>query len=89
MSDSKVIVALLAGMAAGAAAGLLFAPQAGSETSDKVSESLTGLGESIKESAATQFDGLLDTFKTKFLEVIISKSGNQPEKEEAGDLEHA
>jgi gas vesicle protein len=38
MSDNtKVMVALLAGLAAGAALGILFAPEAGAETRDKLS----------------------------------------------------
>ncbi|MDB5285992.1 MAG: hypothetical protein JWR05_941, partial [Mucilaginibacter sp.] len=57
--NTKVIVALLAGMAAGAALGILFAPESGTETRDKLSESLKNLGDSIKETAAKEIDNLV------------------------------
>lgn len=67
-SNSKTLIALLAGVAAGAALGLLFAPEKGSETRDKLSESLKNLGDSIKETAANEIDNL-----TEFKEKVVSK----------------
>jgi len=87
MSDnSKVVVALLAGLAAGAALGILFAPEKGTETRDKLTESLKKLGDSIKETAANEIDNLVG-LKDKMVDNFKSKLN--PEEELQDDLEHA
>jgi gas vesicle protein len=85
--NSKVFVALLVGLAAGAALGILFAPQKGEETRDKLAESLTSLGDSIKETAAAELDKLIG-LKDKVVENIKTKV-NGAEAEYQDDLEHA
>ncbi|HEY9002137.1 MAG TPA: YtxH domain-containing protein [Mucilaginibacter sp.] len=88
MSDnSKVVVALLAGLAAGAALGILFAPEKGTETRDKLTESLKRLGDSIKETAANEIDNLVG-LKDKVVDNFKSKLNNT-EEELQDDLEHA
>jgi gas vesicle protein len=88
MSDNtKVVVALLAGLAAGAALGILFAPDAGTETRDKLSESLKNLGDSIKETAAAEIDNLTN-MKDKVINNFKSKiKGTGDEYHD--DVEHA
>ncbi|WP_121245543.1 YtxH domain-containing protein [Mucilaginibacter phyllosphaerae] len=85
--NSKVVVALLAGLAAGAALGILFAPDKGNETRDKLSESLANLGDSIKETAANEIDKLVG-LKDKVVENIKTKVKGA-EEEYQDDLEHA
>ena len=85
--NSKVIVALLVGLAAGAALGILFAPDKGTETRDKLGESLKNLGESIKETAATEIDNLMG-LKNKVVDSIKTKIKGA-EQEYQDDLEHA
>jgi len=88
MSDnSKVVVALLAGLAAGAALGILFAPEKGTETRDKLTESLKRLGDSIRETAANEIDNLVG-LKDKVVDNFKSKLNNTGE-ELQDDLEHA
>ena len=70
--NSKVLAALLAGIAAGTAIGMLFAPEKGSETRDKLNESLRNLGDSIKDRAADEI-GNLSEFKDKVVDGIKSK----------------
>lgn len=86
--NSKVVVALLAGLAAGAALGILFAPEKGTETRDKLSESLKQLGDSIRETAANEIDNLMG-LKDKVVDNIKSKIKTADEEEYQDDLEHA
>jgi len=73
MSDnSKVVVGLLAGLAAGVALGLLFAPDKGSETRDKLSQALKDFGDSIKDKAADEINNLT-SLKDKVVDSIKSK----------------
>jgi len=85
--NTKVIVALLAGVAAGAALGILFAPDKGNETRDKLSESLKNLGDSIRETAAAEIDNLVG-MKDKIVDNIKTKI-KSTEDEYQDDLEHA
>lgn len=85
--NSKVLIGLLAGLAAGAALGLLFAPDKGSETRDKLSQSLKDLGDSIKDRAADEINNLA-SFKDKMVSSVKSKI-QQTEEEFVDDTEHA
>lgn len=85
--NSKVFVALLVGLAAGAALGVLFAPDKGNETRDKLAESLKNLGDSIKETASAEIENLMN-LKDKVVGNIKSKISSA-EEEYQDDLEHA
>lgn len=61
-ADSKVLLGLLAGAAIGAIAGILFAPDKGSETRNKISKSTSDLGDKLKHT----FNDFVDTVKDKY-----------------------
>jgi len=86
--NSKVLIGLLTGLAAGAALGLLFAPDKGSETRDRLSQSLKDLGDSIKDRAAEEIENLAN-IKDKVVSSVKSKIRDAEEDEFADDAEHA
>jgi gas vesicle protein len=85
--NSKVLIGLLTGLAAGAALGLLFAPEKGSETRDRLNQSLKDLGDSIKDRAADEINNLAG-LKDKVVSSVKNKL-QDTEEEFADDVEHA
>lgn len=86
--NSKVLVGLLVGLAAGTALGLLFAPEKGSETRDRLSQSLKDLGDSIKDKAADEINNLTN-LKDKVVTSVKSKLRQSEDEFVEDDLEHA
>jgi len=84
--NSKVVVALLAGLAAGAALGILFAPDKGEDTRDKLGQSLKDFGDSIKERAADEINNLT-SLKDKVVDSIKGKL-RDVEEEYSDEVEH-
>lgn len=86
--NAKVVAALLAGLAAGAAVGLLFAPEKGADTREKLNESLKDLGDAIKERSAEQKEHL-NELKDKLVSTIKGKVNRGVDNLESEIDEHA
>jgi len=74
--NTKILLALLAGVAAGAAIGILLAPESGSETRDKVSDALKNLGDTIKDRVAEEIENL-SSIKDQVVDDVKSKFGKE------------
>jgi len=62
MSSGKFLAGILLGAAAGAALGVLFAPESGTDTRKKIAKKTGKLGEDLK----AKFDEMTDSIKEKF-----------------------
>lgn len=62
MSSGKVLLGVLAGVAAGALIGVLFAPDKGSVTRKKISKKSEDYADTVKE----KFNDFLDSISDKF-----------------------
>jgi len=71
MSNTKTTLAIIAGVAIGALAGILFAPEKGSETRKKIASNTGDLAESVKNS----FGDFIDNLKN-----VYAEAGSKTEK---------
>jgi gas vesicle protein len=62
MTTGKVLLGVLSGIAVGALAGILFAPEKGTKTRRQIVQKGTDYADGLKE----QFDNFVDTVTSKF-----------------------
>jgi gas vesicle protein len=62
MSTGKIVLGVLAGIAAGAAIGVLLAPDKGSETRRKIKQSGSDLANGVKENVTSAVDNITHKF---------------------------
>ncbi|MEJ7735864.1 MAG: YtxH domain-containing protein [Chitinophagaceae bacterium] len=63
MSNSKTVLGFLAGAAVGSILGILFAPDKGTETRKKLTETGTDVTDSLKSKFNDFVDGIRDTYQ--------------------------
>ena len=63
MSSSKILVGFLAGAAVGSILGILFAPEAGTETRRRISETGLDVTDSLKSKFNDFVDGIRDSYQ--------------------------
>ena len=63
MSNSKTVLGFLAGAAVGSILGILFAPDKGTETRRKLSETGSDVTDSLKSKFNDFVDGIRDTYQ--------------------------
>jgi gas vesicle protein len=86
MSTGKVLLGIVAGAAAGALVGVLFAPHKGSVTRKKISRTTGNYADGLKEKFGEMVDSLTEKFEmvkedvTEFAEQKMHKNG-EPKKE--------
>jgi gas vesicle protein len=64
MSTTKTLLGFIAGAAVGAALGILFAPDKGTETRRKISEQSNDLADNLKGKFTDLVDGVKDKFSS-------------------------
>ena len=64
MAGSKVLLGVLAGAAAGAILGVLFAPDKGTETRRRVSEGSRDVAGNLKDKFSDLVDGIADRYES-------------------------
>ena len=86
-NNSKIVWALLGGLALGAAFGILFAPEKGDENFDNLSQTFKNLRDSIIKTATNEIEKFTG-FKDDVIDTVKSKL-KVTEQEVHDDLEHA
>ena len=64
MKTGKVVLGLLAGIAAGAVLGILFAPDKGSATRKKIADKGEGYADDVKQKFNDAIDAITDKYKS-------------------------
>lgn len=80
MTNGKAVLAVLAGVVAGAALGVLFAPDKGTEVRKKIVKKGDDLANELSNKIHTRFEKMLDTLTGKAKKAVLQneKMTEQP-----------
>lgn len=84
---ASVAIALIGGLVLGAALGVLFAPEAGTETRNNLGSSLQDLGTTVADKAQ-QGKEAITNLKDKAVDAVKSKIGGEGAQGEDPDIDH-
>lgn len=79
MTTGKAILGVVAGLAAGAVLGVLFAPDKGVDTRKKIARKGKDLTDELNNTIEHKFDELMTTISAKFGRVKPEKEVRKPE----------
>jgi gas vesicle protein len=82
MKTGKAILGVVAGLAAGAVLGVLFAPEKGSDTRKKITKKGKDLTDALNDRIEQKFDELMKNISSKFVRV---KNDKETRKHEMAD----
>ena len=82
MSTGKVVLGVLAGLAAGAILGILFAPEKGSVTRMKITQKGEDYADAVKNKFSSFIDGINEKFESVKDEVSRGKQRVQEVKKD-------
>jgi gas vesicle protein len=89
-TNSKIMIGFLAGAAAGALAGILFAPDKGKETRKKISKKTGDVADNLKHKFNDFVDGLKETYATAKENVEdVAEKGNLKLNTLKGEVKNA
>ncbi len=82
MSSGKVLLGVLAGVAAGATLGILFAPDKGSNTRKKISRKGEDYAEELEDKFNEFLDGIKEQYEATKKEALHAAQNGQAKAEE-------
>mgnify|MGYP006191667401 FL=1 len=85
MSAGKIVAAVLAGVAVGAALGVLFAPEKGTETRNRLAKKGKDYADELGEKANEFIDGITEKYESVKEDALRMTENGKRKAEQAGN----
>jgi len=85
MSAGKIVAAVLAGVAVGAALGILFAPEKGSETRRRIAKKSKDYADELGDRANEFMDGITEKFESVKEDALRMTENGKKKVEQVGN----